>query len=130
MTWELDDRNCIRLFSPNNYTLENNKVFNIRFDGLRYEFDEDVVGIPFMDKQCTGDFYLYHPEGSFRWRGAREPKLTIKSRNAITLIPKGLLLAKVKLMSIQFFNLMKKHDNSDKGLQSASIKIELINETI
>lgn len=129
INWVLNDRNCIKLFALKDIIFTGN-VKKVYFDGFRYDFSNDVIGVPFKDKEVKHSALLYHPESSFRWRGAREASISLinpDTSNHLT-IPQGSLLCKINLMSIQFFNLMSRHDNSDKGLRSTQIKIELINE--
>lgn len=88
------------------------------------EVGEDTIGVCFFDRRLLDHrAILYHPE-----------KFTISpSRLAVPLfnpskidieIPSGGYVASISFMSVQFFNLMKAHDNSDRGLRSIKIEFD------
>lgn len=93
---------------------------------MKYNCDSNVVGVPFKDKEITHGLILYHPEDSFSWRGGGQVQLATKNElNSAIVIEDGELISKVRFMTTQFYELVRRHDNSDKGLRSAFIKIEL-----
>lgn len=124
--WVESDKSLIRLYSLEDLVIFPRQFYLIKFGDMEYNIDSNVIGVPFKDREVRTELSLYYPEGSFSWRGGSELQLAVKNTfNTNLTILKGQMLAKVKFMTEQYFNLMKRHDNSDKGLRSAPIKIEL-----
>lgn len=128
-TWVLEDRNCIKLYADCEYSIKPKQVISIYISHLRYLF-EGAVGIPFIPKGAN-KLTLYHPEGLNRWHNQNNAKVVVTNLSDTNIdIKKGDFICYIKLMSIQYYNLMKKHNNSDRGLASSKVKIELIDEQL
>lgn len=124
--WVLSDRSCLKLYSLEEYIIQPKQMYIFKFKDMQYNCDSNVIGIPFKDKEVRHSLSLYNPEGTFAWRGGGEAFLATKNISLYPVnIKKGTLLGKINFMTTQFFELMRLHDNSDRGLRSAHIKIEL-----
>lgn len=91
----------------------------------------DAVGIPFiprrMAKLADIKHEVYYANKTFKWMN-NCPKATITIHNPTfdnISIEKGTLLCYVALMTSQYYELNRRNDNSDKGLRSAVVNIEL-----
>jgi hypothetical protein len=126
ITWVLKDKNCIRLFAVYDLMIEPSQVITITFNDFNYICDKDVVGVPYLTKKSR-EYELYYPEGTNRWHGSDTAKVVIhnKSFNEVKFT-KGDHICNINLMTVQYFDLMRKHNNSDKGLASKLINIEML----
>lgn len=123
INWVLEDKNCIELYALNGFTIHQNEVKMIHFNDFSYEF-EDAVGVPYIPKDLN-HLTIYYPFGLSLWKDNGNAKLGVRNlTDSEILIHKGDHIANINLMSIQFFKLMRKGNNSDRGLRSCRIKIE------
>lgn len=123
--WIDESKGIIDLYALQFEQIHTGQIKFLKFNGFSYEFDEDVIAVPFIDrsKLLIPGLKLYYPK-DFKLTGNGEVRLVIDNRNQDNLfIEKGQYLATLKLITTQFFNLQNKHDGSDKGLRSAYIKI-------
>lgn len=120
--------NCLGLYATKDLVINPSQVYMASFEAS-YTMDEEVVGVPFLDKTCVESIRLYHTNKGFRWEGSKTAQVPFynKTKQAVT-IKQGTLMCKCKLMTIQFFNLTSRGNGSDKGLRSSMINIELSNE--
>lgn len=108
----------IKLIATEDISINPKQVKFIIYSESQYDLSKDVIGFAYSNK-----FKLYAPY-KFIWKNKNNFKLVIyNNTDNILEIKKGDYLATIKLMSIQYFNLMKKHNNSDKNLASAKINI-------
>lgn len=124
-SWVLEGKNCIKLYAMQDIVVRPREIVPVTFNGMSYEMI-NCIGIPYIKKSDGFKFTLYHTDGSFRWSGSSLAILPLT--NEITediVVSKNSYLASVRLMSIPFFNLWKRHDRSDEGLSSCPIKIEI-----
>lgn len=121
----LDGKNCICLYAMGDIVINPQEIRILVFDNFWYEF-ENVVGVPYIPKKdVKNGLALYYPKGSFKWHNKDVAKLTLLNpTNAPIIINKNDFIASIKLMSIQFYELWRKSNNSDKGLSSIPIKTE------
>ena len=128
-TWVSESTSRIKLYAQEFYAILPGQMRKIYFGKMKYEFNEQVVGVPYFDTRINRNLKLYYPEGSFKWRGNKVATVALENTSKTSTITIGLgqYICSIYLMTTQFFNLMSRHDNSDKGLRSAQIKIELIN---
>lgn len=122
----LEEKNCIRLYALETITIQPTEMKVVVFGDFRYEF-ENAVGIPYISKKdVMNGLTLYHSKGSFKWHDSDIAKVALwnPTSSPITLHA-GDFIASIKLMSIQFYELWKRSNNSDRGLASVPIKIEL-----
>ena len=118
----LSDNGLDCYFSENVY-LKPNEIKIMTFDNMSYNFINSV-GIPFHKHRLS--FSLYYPEGSFKWIDKKKASIAIINRTSQSIsIEKGSYMASVKFMSLKYFEYWKKHNNSDRGLMSVPIKIEI-----
>lgn len=129
ITWVSMEKNCIRLYAVNEYNIQPGELVTIVFNDWSYEM-ENVVGVPYIPhNENVHNLALYHPKGSFKLDGSGIMKVSVlNNKNHSIHITPGDFIACIKLMSIQFYNLWKKSNNSDLGLRSVPIKIELKHE--
>lgn len=126
--WSQNGENCIDLMLKNSIKL-NQKQFKIIHTGLYINLDEEVLGIPFLNrnKLCNSYYDLYYPESSFKIGKSSEISIAVKNIvNHETILDK--YLCSIKFITVQFYELMRRHNGSDKGLRSSYIKIESNNE--
>lgn len=120
-TWVSEEKSCIDLYADKDITLKPNQIGILTFGDFRYDFGKDIVGVPFCKNR---KYKLYYPNG-FKLSGSGLVRLTIDNRGTDTIsIKKGEYLSTLRLMTTQFFELMRRNDGSDRGLRSAFIKIE------
>lgn len=112
------DRMTINLIAPADIILEPSRVLFYEFPGVTYTLSQDVIGFPYSKL-----YKLYAPY-KFIWKDSNNFSIALHntSDKQIT-IPSQTYIATIRLMSIQYFNLMRRHDNSDKNLASAPIQI-------
>lgn len=112
------DTASIKLIAPDNLTILPNQVKFIIYADAKYELSQDVIGYVYSN------YYTLYAPYKFIWKNNNFFNITIYNNTKdIISINKNDYLATVKFMTIQFFNLMRKHNNSDKGLASAKINI-------
>lgn len=125
---QVEKENCLCLFSPRDYLILPNQMLVMDFE-CNYKLSKGVVGIPFLDKKIISisKLNLYYPNFGFKWEGKNRAQVAFinKTQERIN-IAENQLVCKINLMTIQYFNLMRRKDNSDKGLRSSHIKIELL----
>lgn len=127
INWVDKNNSCINLYLLDDITIYPNEVKMIYFNGFRIKYDDETIGVPFIPTK-NEPFKLYHPLGSFISSGNKELSIAmINTSDNIINLTKGSSICKLKLMSIQYYSLMRKHNNSDKGLRSSYINIELNN---
>ena len=117
------DRMTINLIAPQDIILEPSRVLFYEFPGVSYTLSQDVIGFPYSKL-----YKLYAPY-KFIWKNSNNFSIALHntSQEQIT-ISSQTYIATIRLMSIQYFNLMRRHDNSDKNLASAPIFIQIENE--
>lgn len=125
-SWVLHGKNCIRLYAVQDILINPNQISMIEFNGMSYEFN-DCVGIPYIKKsENIHGVILYHTDNSFKWEKQGVAKIPIQNPTSnIIRIKKDEYLASVRLMSIPFYKLWKRHDNSDYGIMSVPISIDI-----
>lgn len=117
------DRMTINLIAPQDLTIEPTRVLFYEFLGVTYEFSSDVIGFPY-----SKSYKLYAPY-KFIWKDSNNFSIALHNNTDKQItIPSQTYIATIRLMSIQYFNLMRRHDNSDKNLASAPIQITIENE--
>lgn len=127
--WNQNVENCIDLILHKEVEVKAKQFKKIN-TGIRVIIPEEVVGIPFfknnlISKDRRNGIILYHPEGSFKLNNhSTEISIAVKNKTAQDMILNGYLCS-IRFITVQFFELMSRHDNSDKGLSSARVKIEL-----
>lgn len=124
ISWILEGKPCIRLYALQDICILPKEVKIITFGRMSYEMSR-CIGIPYIKKQDNIHKYnIYYSEFSFGWKDKDIAKLVLYNPNSEhILISKGEYLGSVRFMSREFFSLWKRHDGSDKGLQSVPIKI-------
>jgi hypothetical protein len=123
--WNQNGENCIDLNLTSTIKLAQSQ-FKIVHSDIKIDLDEDVLGIPFINKNklCNSYYDLYYPEGSFKLtRDSNKISIAIKNKINHEILLTGYLCS-IKFITSQFYNLMKKHDGSDKGLRSSLINIK------
>lgn len=117
------DRMTINLIAPENLTLDPNQVKFYTWSNVTYTLSQDVIGFPYSKL-----YKLYAPY-KFIWKDSNNFSIALhNTEDTLITIPSQTYIATIKLMSIQYFNLMRRHDNSDKNLASAKINIIIENE--
>lgn len=112
------DRMTINLIAPADIILEPSRVLFYEFPGVTYTLSQDVIGFPY-----SKSYKLYAPY-KFIWKGDNNFNIAIhNTQDKQIIISSNTYIATIRLMSIQYFNLMRRHDNSDKNLASAPIQI-------
>lgn len=116
------NENVLTLQAPRDFVVYTKQVSFIEWDCLCETIN--VVGIPFFDKKVEHKLSLYYPQGTFAITGNRKLQIAFVNDTLETInIKQGCLLCYVKFETIEFFKLASRHNNSDKGLRSARIKI-------
>lgn len=130
-TWVDESRSCINLYAIEDLTFTKGQIGFIRFGDFRYDFDEEVLALPFVSKVNNANpLRLYYPKG-FKLQKSGHISLAVDCRKISydeLCITKGAYLATLKLMTTQFYSLVSRKDGSDRGLRSAYIKIEFYDE--
>ena len=117
------DRMTINLIAPENLTLDPNQVKFYTWSNVTYTLSQDVIGFPYSKL-----YKLYAPY-KFIWKDSNNFSIALhNTEDTLITIPSQTYIATIRLMSIQYFNLMRRHDNSDKNLASAKINIIIENE--
>lgn len=117
------DRMTINLIAPENLTLDPNQVKFYTWSNVTYNLSQDVIGFPYSKL-----YKLYAPY-KFIWKDSNNFSIALhNTEDTLITIPSQTYIATIRLMSIQYFNLMRRHDNSDKNLASAPIQIIIENE--
>ena len=117
------DRMTINLIAPENLTLDPNQVKFYTWSNVTYNLSQDVIGFPYSKL-----YKLYAPY-KFIWKDSNNFSIALhNTEDTLITIPSQTYIATIRLMSIQYFNLMRRHDNSDKNLASAKINIIIENE--
>lgn len=129
-TWVDESRSCINLYALTDKSIRSGQVAFIRFNGFKYEFDKDVLAVPYVSRTMSETpVKLYYPKG-FKLTNSGEIRITLDNKKGSDLfITKGQYLATLRLMTTQFYSLMSRNDGSDKGLRPAYIKIEFYDES-
>ena len=118
-----EDRMTIDLIVPEDITINPNQVKFYTWPNVTYTLSQDVIGFPY-----SKSYKLYAPY-KFIWKGDNNFNIAIhNTQDKQIIIPSNTYIATIRLMSIQYFNLMRRHDNSDKNLASAPILIQIENE--
>ena len=113
----------IKLIAPEDISIKPKQVKFIIYSESQYDLSTDVVGFPY-----SKSYKLYAPY-KFIWKGDNNFNIAIhNTQDKQIIIPSNTHIATIRLMSIQYFNLMRRHDNSDKNLASAKINIIIENE--
>ena len=117
------DRMAINLIVPENLTLDPNQVKFYTWPNVTYNLSQDVIGFPYSKL-----YKLYAPY-KFIWKYSNNFSIALhNTKDTLITIPSQTYIATIRLMSIQYFSLMRRHDNSDKNLASAPIQIIIENE--
>lgn len=118
-----EDRMTIDLIVPEDITIDPNQVKFYTWPNVTYTLSQDVIGFPYSKL-----YKLYVPY-KFIWKDSNNFNIAIHNTQSKQItIPSNTYIATIRLMSIQYFNLMRRHDNSDKNLVSAKINITIENE--
>ena len=119
------DRMTIDLIVPEDITIDPNQVKFYTWSNVTYNLSQDVIGFPYSKL-----YKLYVPY-KFIWKDSNNFNIAIHNTQSKQItIPSNTYVATIRLMSIQYFNLMRRHDNSDKNLASAHINIIIENDSI
>lgn len=125
-TWVDEAKGCINLYSLSDVVINPNQIGFLRFGKFSYAFDKDVLAIGHINKRLVNGepIKLYYPNG-FKLTGNSNISVTVDNRGSSELhIFKGQYIATLRLMTTQFYELMRRKDGSDKGLRPAYVKIE------
>lgn len=128
-SWVLEGKNCIKLYAMQDIVIHPTEIKLITFGEMSYQMINSI-GLPYIKKSDNMlGITLYHTKGTFRWMNSHQAQLPIINTTINDIfIRKNTYLASVRLMSIPFFNLWKRHNRSDDGLASCPIQVELSNE--
>lgn len=117
------DRMTIDLIVPEDITIDPNQVKFYTWSNVTYNLSQDVIGFPYSKL-----YKLYVPY-KFIWKDSNNFSIALHNNTDKQItIPSQTYIATIRLMSIQYFNLMRRHDNSDKNLASAPIQITIEDE--
>lgn len=117
------DRMTIDLIVSEDIIIDPNQVKFYIWPNVTYTLSQDTIGFPYSKL-----YKLYVPY-KFIWKDSNNFNIAIhNTQNKQITIPSNTYVATIRLMSIQYFNLMRRHDNSDKNLASAKINIIIENE--
>lgn len=118
-----EDRMTIDLIVPEDITIDPNQVKFYTWPNVTYILSQDVIGFPYSK------LYKLYVSYKFIWKGNNNFNIAIHNKqDKQIIITSNTHIATIRLMSIQYFNLMRRHDNSDKNLASAKINITIENE--
>lgn len=125
ITWVFEDKSCIKLYALEDFIVRPNEIKYVTFGEFNIIFDEETVGVSYIDRKLSiHNLKLYYPDTNYL-KLNNKTRVVIDNRGRdFVQIRKGDYISSIKLMSVQFFKLMRRHNNSDKGLASAKIKIE------
>lgn len=118
----LEGKNRVNLFAAEDIDIYPEQVkFYIYPCGI--SLSEDVVGVCFFDRRLkTHSLDLYYPESFILDKDSKRLSVPLKNNTDATVhICSREYICSVNFMSVQFFNLTRRHDGSDRGLQSKKI---------